>query len=108
MTLIGYELAETFGKHLVSLYEYGTVRYSLEVNSAPPLMVIIVAFILLIIGGLLYCKLRWKAMMIGVLLMILASSISMNLPSTAITNMFEVIFIFSLFLTQVYIMKIKK
>ena len=47
--------------------------------------------------------------MIGVAVMIVGSAVSIPIPSTAVTNTFELIFIFSLFLTQRHLVKyIKK
>jgi len=45
-------------------------------------------------------------MMIGVAVMIVGSAVSIPIPSTAVTNTFELIFIFSLFLTQRHLVKI--
>ncbi|MED3993004.1 hypothetical protein [Priestia aryabhattai] len=103
LALISYEIIETINKNPEILREYGIVRYTLVGASGPPLMVITVAFILLIVGVSLYRKTRWTIMMIGVVLMIVGSAIPINLPSTAITNFFELIFICSLFLTQRYV-----
>jgi len=103
IALISYEIIETINKNPAIIREYGIVRYTLVGVSGPPLMVIIVAFILLIVGVSLYRNTRWTIMMIGVAIMIVGSAIPINLPSTAIINLFELFFIFSLFLTQRYI-----
>ena len=84
-------------------FVFGFMLYTLVGGSSPPLMVIIIAFVLLIVGISLYCKMGWNIMMIGVLLMVGGSAIPFNLPSTAVINIFEVFFICSLFLTQRYI-----
>lgn len=88
------------------VHEYGIVRYTLVGSSGPPLMVLIVAIILLFVGISLFCKTRWRSMMIGVAVMIVGSAVSIPIPSTAVTNTFELIFIFSLFLTQRHLVKI--
>ncbi|WP_461672485.1 hypothetical protein [Priestia megaterium] len=103
IALISYEIVQTINKEPKIIQDYGIVRYTLVGGSGPPLMVIIVAFILLIVGISLYRKMGWNIMMIGVLLMIGGSAIPFNLPSTAVINIFEVFFIFSLFLTQRYV-----
>lgn len=103
LALISYEIIEAINKNPEILREYGIVRYTLVGASGPPLMVIIVAFILLVVGVSLYRKTRWKIMMIGVALMVAGSAIPINLPSTAIINIFELFFICSLFLTQRYV-----
>lgn len=103
LALISFEIIETINKNPEILREYGIVRYTLVGASGPPLMVIIVAFILLVVGVSLYRKTRWKIMMIGVALMVVGSAIPINLPSTAMINFFELFFIYSLFLTQRYV-----
>lgn len=103
LALISYEIIQTINKNPEILREYGIVRYTLVGASGPPLMVIIVAFILLVVGVSLYRKTRWNIMMIGVALMVVGSAIPFNLPSTAVINIFELFFIFSLFLTQRYV-----
>ncbi|MED3981677.1 hypothetical protein [Priestia megaterium] len=103
LALISYEIIQTINKNPEILREYGIVRYTLVGASGPPLMVIIVAFILLVVGVSLYRKTRWSIMMIGVALMVIGSAIPINLPSTAIINIFELFFICSLFLTQRYV-----
>ncbi len=100
LILIGYETMETISHPTTSLRQYGIVRYTLVDSGGPPIMVIIVALILLCIGISVFRKERWSIMMVGVAIMILGSAIPINLPSTAITNMFELIFMLSLFLTQ--------
>ncbi|MFE7084123.1 hypothetical protein [Priestia megaterium] len=100
LALITYEVIETVIQHTEILRQYGIVRYTLVGSTGPPLMVIIVALILFCVGVSLFRKKRWSIMMIGVAIMILGSAIPINIPSTAITNMFELVFMFSLFLTQ--------
>ncbi|MBV6736568.1 hypothetical protein [Priestia megaterium] len=104
--LISYETLETISQHMEVVREYGIVRYTLVGSSGPPLMVLIVAIILLFVGISLFRKTRWSSMMIGVAVMLVGSAVSIPIPSTAVTNTFELIFIFSLFLTQRHLMKI--
>jgi hypothetical protein len=104
--LIGYEILETISQRIEVVREYGIVRYTLVGSSGPPLMVLIVAIILLFVGISLFRKTRWSSMMIGVAVMIVGSAVSIPMPSTAVTNTFELIFIFSLFLTQRHLVKI--
>ncbi len=104
--LISYEIIETISQRMEVVREYGIVRYTLVGSSGPPLMVLIVAIILLFVGISLFRKTRWSSMMIGVAVMIVGSAVSVPIPSTAVTNTFELIFIFSLFLTQRHLVKI--
>lgn len=104
--LIGYEIIETLSQRTEVIREYGIVRYTLVGSSGPPLMVLIVAIILLFVGISLFRKTRWSSMMIGVAVMIVGSAVPIPIPSTAVTNTFELIFIFSLFLTQRHLVKI--
>ncbi|MDG0032028.1 hypothetical protein MMB68_20985 [Priestia sp. Y58] len=103
LALISYEIIQTINKNPEILREYGIIRYTFVGASGAPLMVIIMAFILLVVGVSLYRKTRWSIMMIGVALMVVGSAIPINLPSTAIINIFELFFICSLFLTQRYV-----
>ncbi|MEH7000902.1 hypothetical protein, partial [Priestia megaterium] len=108
LALIGYEVMDTVSQNTEVLRQYGIVRYTLVGSAGPPLMVIIVALILFCVGVSLFRKKRWSIMMIGVAIMILGSAVPINLPSTAITNMFELVFVFSLFLTQRFFLKTYK
>lgn len=108
LALIGYEVMNTVSQNTGVLRQYGIVRYTLIGSAGPPLMVIIVALTLFCVGVSLFRKKRWSIMMIGVAIMILGSAVPINLPSTVITNMFELVFVFSLFLTQRFFLKTYK
>ncbi|MED4074446.1 hypothetical protein [Priestia endophytica] len=105
IALISYEVIKTMSQRMEIIHEYGIVRYTLSGSSGPPIMVIIVALILLLVGISLFRHTRWSIMAIGVAIMIVGSAIPFSIPSTAVINLFELIFIFSLYLTHRYLLK---
>ncbi|MED3709976.1 hypothetical protein P4502_12160 [Peribacillus frigoritolerans] len=98
--LIIYEFIENMHKTFVPIYEYGVLRYVSEESSGPPLMVLIVTFILLVISIYIFIRTRWIWMLLGVIVMIVGSAIPIPIESSAVTNAFELIFLCSLWLTN--------
>jgi hypothetical protein len=98
--LIIYEFIENMHKIFVPIYEYGVLRYVSEESSGPPLMVLIVTFILLVISIYIFIRTRWIWMLLGVIVMIVGSAIPIPIESSAVTNAFELIFLCSLWLTN--------
>lgn len=98
--LIIYEFIENMHKTFVLIYEYGVLRYVSEESSGPPLMVLIVTFILLVISIYIFIRTRWIWMLLGVIVMIVGSAIPIPIESSAVTNAFELIFLCSLWLTN--------
>ncbi|MBN8252707.1 hypothetical protein [Priestia flexa] len=104
--LISYEVVKTISHDVAAISEYGIIRYGIVETSGPPIMVIVVALILLFIGISIFKHMNWSIMMIGVAVMIVGSAIPFSLPSTAVINLFEVIFMLSLALTHRHLVKV--
>lgn len=101
IALILYELTEITHQTLQPVVEYGVLRYTLVGGSSgPPIMVLIVTFILLLVSISLFRHTKWSVMMLGVILMILGSAIPLPIESGAITNTFELIFMTALLMTM--------
>ncbi|KWW21314.1 hypothetical protein AS888_17125 [Peribacillus simplex] len=98
--LIIYECIENMHKTFVPVREYGVLRYVSEGSSGPPLMVLVVTLVLLVISINIFLRTRWIWMLLGVLIMVGGSAIPIPLPSSALTNAFELIFICLLWLTH--------
>jgi len=92
---------ETLNLTLKPELKYGVLRYvSTEPSSGPPVMILLVTLILFIVGVILWKKTGWKWMFIGTLVMSLGSMIPIPLGSSAITNGFELILLFTLMMTK--------
>ncbi|MFJ7755223.1 hypothetical protein ACQKGI_00880 [Peribacillus muralis] len=98
--LIIYECIENMHKSFVPVDEYGVLRYVSEGSSGPPLMVLIVTFVLLVISINIFLRTRWIWMLLAVMIMIGGSAIPIPIKSSAITNAFEMIFICLLWFTH--------
>ncbi|WP_200410857.1 hypothetical protein [Virgibacillus salexigens] len=101
MLLIIFELfTETIPLHLKPLWEYDVLRYvPIESESGPPFMILFVTLCLLIVGIILSVRINWIWMLMGALLITLASVIPIPLNSSAITNGFELFLMLTLVLT---------
>lgn len=87
-------------------WEFGVLRYGpIEISSGPPIMILIVTFILLLTGVILLVFEKWIWLFVGALLMTIASIVSFPISSGAITNGFEVILIIFLVLTKQHVEK---
>ncbi len=101
ITLIVYEITEIMHQTLQPVVEYGILRYTLVgAHSGPPIMVLIVTFILLLVSFSLFRHTKWNVMLIGVVLMIAGSAIPLPIESGAVTNTFELIFMTALMMTM--------
>jgi hypothetical protein len=104
--LIVTELVQnTLGITLNAVRKYGMLSYEAAGTHGPPIMVIGVSFILLIAGIILWKKLKWKWMAIGVIIMIIGSALPIPIESEAATNGFELILLISLWATKDFLDK---
>lgn len=95
--IISFTLYEV--KHLTPIEEYGVLRYMAEGHQGPPIMVIIVGMILLFVGLIIFLKLKGKWMFVGTTLLFVGQLIPLPFESGALTNVFELILIFSIWKT---------
>ncbi|ANE48218.1 hypothetical protein SY83_20150 [Paenibacillus swuensis] len=84
---------------LVPLREYGVLRYVAEAEGGGPVMVIIIATLLFVAGLLMAFKRRWIWMALGVAVLFVGRSLPMPIDSSALTNIYELILIVSLWFT---------
>lgn len=83
-------------KNLRLVQEYGVLRYTAEGTSGPPIMVIVVGFILLFIGIVLIFRQKWVWMFVGTALLFIGQAVPLPFESSAATNIFELVLIISL------------
>lgn len=81
---------------LKAVSEYGVLRYTPVKESGAPIMVIIVAGILLLLGLALAIKRKWPWLLIGVAILFIGRSIPIPVESSALTNVFELILIIAM------------
>ncbi|MET3941625.1 hypothetical protein ABIC22_004437 [Paenibacillus sp. PvP094] len=86
-------------KSLIPIEEYGVLRYTSESLAGPPFMVIIVGFLLLIIGIIVLVKQKWVWLFVGTLLLFIGQGLQIPVASTAVTNIFELILMVSIWIT---------
>lgn len=100
--LILYELLiEMSGLSLAAGWEYGVLSYSnVAASGGIPLMVAFVSIILLAASLFVWRKQKWSWYFIGTAVMFIGNTVSIPLPSAAITNAFELILIVALFFTK--------
>jgi uncharacterized membrane protein (UPF0136 family) len=100
--LIVLEFAtEVFGLELEVVKEYGVVSYSnVEEATGPPIMVLLVTLVLIVASAILWKKTKWPVFFIGAVVMTIGSAIPLNIESGAVTNAFELFFIFTLIWTK--------
>lgn len=101
-------LQNTISIDLNPVRKYGLLSYEASGSHGPPIMVIGVSIILLIAGIILWKKLKWKWMAIGVIIMIIGSAVPMPIKSEAATNGFELILLLSLWATKAFLDKRSK
>ncbi|WP_336781757.1 hypothetical protein [Paenibacillus illinoisensis] len=99
--LIIYQISSTLQevKSLIPMEEYGVLRYTSESLAGPPFMVIIVGFLLLLIGIIVLVKQKWVWLFVGTLLLFVGQAIQIPVASTAVTNIFELILMVSIWIT---------
>jgi len=93
---------EVIGLQIFPKWQYGVLSYSSESGGGPPLMVILVSVVLLIASIIVLIKQKWGWFFIGSLLMIIMSAVQLPINSNAVTNLFEVTLILSLFATSIF------
>lgn len=85
---------------------YGALSYSSVVaSSGPPLMILVVLVALLIAAVTLFKRFKWWWMLVGVIVMTIGSAVPINVPSNAITNLFEFFLLTTLVLTKRHFQK---
>lgn len=104
LAMIFAELIQnTIGLKLEAAQKYGVLSYDSAGSHGPPIMIIGVTVALLFAGIILWKKLKWKWMAIGVILMGIGSAVPVPLESDAITNGFELILLISLWATKAFL-----
>lgn len=101
-------LQNTFTVDLNPVRKYGMLSYEAAGSHGPPIMVIGVSIILLIAGIILWKKLKWKWMAIGVIIMTIGSAVPIPIESEAATNGFELLLLISLWATRAFLDKRNK
>jgi len=92
---------EVVGLEIEVVKEYGVVSYSnVEKSTGPPIMVLLVMFILILASAIIWKKTKWPIFFIGAVVMIFGSAIPINIESGAVTNAFELFLIFTLIWTK--------
>lgn len=101
IALICYELVTgVLGIKLEPKWEAEILFYENAVNQNFPLMVIVLSAAIVITGILMWRKLRWPWMLIGVSVMLIGSFITNWLNLSLFTNVFEWMLLFSLLCTK--------
>lgn len=81
--------------------EYGALRYeSTAEHSGPPVMILLATVVMLICSLFLLLQRKWPWFFIGVVVMTIGSMVSFSVPSSAITNLFELFLMTMLVLTK--------
>ena len=102
LALISVELMTVvFGLTLESSWEFGVLSYE-STESAVPIMIIGVMLVLLVASILILWKQKWIWFLLGVLVMWIGAMIDLPIPSSALTNGFELLLITSLVATKAY------
>ena len=92
---------EVVGLEIEVVKEYGVVSYSnVEKATGPPIMVLLVMFILILASAIIWKKTKWPIFFIGAVVMIFGSAVPINIESGAVTNAFELFLIFTLIWTK--------
>ena len=92
---------EVVGLEIEVVMEYGVVSYSnVEKATGPPIMVLLVMFILILASAIIWKKTKWPIFFIGAVVMIFGSAVPINIESGAVTNAFELFLIFTLIWTK--------
>lgn len=99
--LIVLELVtETLSLAIKPVLEYGALRYvPVEKGSGPPIMVLLILIPLFIAGIALWKRKVTSALFWGTLIMTIGSAVPIPVASSAVTNIFELVLIASLWLS---------
>ncbi|ESU32409.1 hypothetical protein G3A_11410 [Bacillus sp. 17376] len=103
--IIAELIQNTIGIKLEPAQKYGVLNYESAGSHGPPVMIIGVTAALLLAGIILWKKLKWKWMAVGVILMAIGSAVPIPLESDAATNGFELILLISLWATKAFLEK---
>lgn len=95
----------TLGIAIEPAQKYGVLSYKPGVSQGPPIMINGVSIVMLLSGLILWKKLKWKWMAIGVIVMGLGSAVPLPLKSEAATNGFELVLLISLWATKAFLDK---
>lgn len=91
------------GLSLRPVREYGALSYSaVESGGGPPLMVLGVVVALLVAAVVVVWRQRWPWFLAGVAVMGVGASVSLPVPSAAVTNAFELVLLVSLLATRAH------
>ena len=94
---------EVRGLSLAPQEEYGVLSYgNVEPASGPPLMVLIVAFVLLVCGAMVWKRQGWPWLFVGALVMTIGSAVQLPVDSGAVTNAFELALLISILATKAF------
>jgi len=102
IALMGIEIQlETAQLQLKPETKYGVLRYvSTESASGPPIMILLLTFVLLVAGAVLWKKTKWPWFFIGAAIMTVGSMVPFNIKSDAVTNAFELFLLWTLIWTK--------
>ena len=103
--IIAELIQNTIGLKLEPAMNYGVLSYESTGSHGPPIMIIGVTLALLLAALILWKKLQWKWMAVGVILMGIGSAVPIPLESDAATNGFELILLISLWATKAFLEK---
>ncbi|MCM3573466.1 hypothetical protein M3172_09670 [Mesobacillus subterraneus] len=103
--MIAELVQNTIGLKLEPSESYGVLSYESSGSHGPPIMIIGVTLALLLAGIILWKKLKWKWMAVGVILMGIGSAVKIPIESDAATNGFELILLISLWATKAFLEK---
>ncbi|HHW83927.1 MAG TPA: phospholipid phosphatase [Actinomycetales bacterium] len=92
---------EVRGLEIAPQEEYGVLSYaSTEPPSGPPIMVLIVALVLVVVGAMVWKRQKWPWLFVGAVIMTIGSAVELPLESGAITNAFELVLLISIIATK--------
>jgi hypothetical protein len=102
LTILEFFL-ELRGLEIVAREEFGALSYTnAEPPSGPPLMVLIVAAVLIIVGAMVWKCQGWPWLFVGAVVMTIGSAIQLPVESNAITNAFELALLTSIMATKAF------
>ncbi|QOS78708.1 hypothetical protein JNUCC31_29085 [Paenibacillus sp. JNUCC31] len=104
--IVAFTLSEV--KNLTPIEEYGVLRYMAEGHAGPPIMVIIVGFILLFVGLIVFIKRKGIWMFVGTTLLFVGQLINLQVESGALTNVCELILMLSIWKTTTFVWRINR
>lgn len=105
--VVGLTVLECFteirGLEIVPNEEYGALSYtSAEPPSGPPIMVLVVALVLIVVGAMLWKRQGWPWLLAGAVLMTIGSAVELPVDSGAATNAFELVLLVSIMATKAF------